>query len=167
VGDGWTEQTEPASGRCDWPVGREIPEAERWALAAGLGAFCGEEVVIPAGVARRMRPIESVVALENATRAMCAEQGVECCDYCPRPAAFEWRRTAAELKRLVWKIRGTSVPAISRTVRCEVHRPAAAVFPEWHRCYTPLALAPAAPKVKVAAKLVRAKAPKRARKAVA
>jgi hypothetical protein len=103
VGDGWTEQTEPASGRCGWPVGREIPEAERWALAAGLGAFCGEEVVIPAGVARR----------------------------------------------------------------CEVHRPAAAVFPEWHRCYTPLALAPAAPKVKVAAKLVRTKAPKRARKAVA
>jgi hypothetical protein len=61
-------------------------------------------------------------ALEAAVREMHAEQGMPCCDYCLKPAGFEWQRTPAQIKKMS-KRGKNAIPAARVSLRCQGHVP--------------------------------------------
>jgi cobalamin biosynthesis Mg chelatase CobN len=78
------------------------------------------------GKVQAVRATLSDLAL--ACRAMVEEQGLPVCGcgWCGHVATHSWVRTAAELKKIQRKVKGTIIAGEPESIRCETH------IPDWH-----------------------------------
>lgn len=115
----------------------ELSKMADSALEEIAGATCyeGREVGAISDVRRLVREgrellaLERVIALEHFRLEGYREQGFSDCDVCGKLAAFQWTRTAAQLKAMRGrKVKGSAAQALPVSWRCSLHVPVA--FPE-------------------------------------